>query len=135
MGGFIRCVENYGNHWVEYRDPTDLMEHPSHMEIGLSWCQKANNKWTYNLTNLWKQELHFMTCIVNLDAYELHPGDGEVHARVLQFTHDKGWLLFKNIFVHLCNDYIQMYFYHWNCACIAKLYKNILVLYIGWVFL
>ena len=41
----------FGNHWVEYRDPIDLMECSSTMEIGLCWYQKgANSKWTYDLT-------------------------------------------------------------------------------------
>ena len=26
-----------GNHWVEYRDVIDLIDHPSNMEIGLCW--------------------------------------------------------------------------------------------------
>ena len=26
---------NFGNHWLEYRDPIDLMDHLSNMDIGL----------------------------------------------------------------------------------------------------
>ena len=45
-----------GNHWVEYRDSSDLMDRPSNMEIGLCWYQiRTNNKWTYDHTkNLMK---------------------------------------------------------------------------------
>lgn len=34
-------------------DPiSDLMDHPSNMEIDLYWYQKGiNNKWTYDLTH------------------------------------------------------------------------------------
>ena len=38
------------NHWMEYRDPIDLMDCPSNMKIGLCWYHKrTNNKWTYDL--------------------------------------------------------------------------------------
>jgi hypothetical protein len=38
---------NFGNHWVVYKDPIDLMDRPSSMEIGVSWYQEGtNNKWT-----------------------------------------------------------------------------------------
>jgi hypothetical protein len=30
----------FGNRWVEYRDPIDLMDRSSNMEIGLCWYQK-----------------------------------------------------------------------------------------------
>ena len=36
--------ENFGNYWVEYRDPVDLMDRPSNMDIGLWWYKEANNK-------------------------------------------------------------------------------------------
>ena len=40
----------FGNHWVEYGEPIDLMDHPSKMEIGLCWYQKGtNNMWIYDL--------------------------------------------------------------------------------------
>ena len=43
---------------MEYRDPIDLEECSSNMEIRLCWYQKGtNNRWYV------------------LDAYELHPGD------------------------------------------------------------
>jgi hypothetical protein len=31
----------FGNRWVEYRDPFDLMDRPSNVEIGLCWYQKG----------------------------------------------------------------------------------------------
>ena len=34
----------FGNRWVEYRDPIDLMDHPSNMEIGLCWYQKGQQQ-------------------------------------------------------------------------------------------
>ena len=82
LGEFVRCAEILINCRVEYRDPTDLMDRPSNMEIGLSWFQKGtNNKWTYNLMDHLMADLEtkiaitFMTYIVDLDANELHPGD------------------------------------------------------------
>ena len=42
----------FGNCWMGYRDPIDLMDCPSNMEIDLHGYQKgANNKWTYNFTS------------------------------------------------------------------------------------
>jgi hypothetical protein len=84
LGGFVSCVEFFINRWVEYRDPVDLMDHPSNMEIGLSWFQKGtNNKWTHDLmdhlmANLETKIAICMTCIADLDANELHPGDKNV---------------------------------------------------------
>jgi hypothetical protein len=76
---------NFGNCWVEYRDPIDLMDRPSNMEIGSCWYLKeTNNKWTYNLTNHLMVDLETivalasMTYIVDLDAYELHQGDEKI---------------------------------------------------------
>ena len=38
------------NRWMEYRDPIDLMNYISNIEIGLCWYQKGTNKkWTYDL--------------------------------------------------------------------------------------
>ena len=72
---FVNC-------WVEYKDPIVLMDHSSNMEIGLCWYQKGtNNKWIYDLTNPLMVDLDtiialaFMTYIVDLNAYELHPRD------------------------------------------------------------
>ena len=72
----------FGNCWVEYRDPIDLMDHPSNMRIGLCWYKKGTtNKWTYDLTNFLIINLETittlasMTYIVHFDAYELHLGD------------------------------------------------------------
>jgi hypothetical protein len=71
-----------------------------------------NNKWTYDLTGHVMVYLEtiialaFMTYIVDLFAYELHPGDEKVfndfiNARVLHYTYDRGSLLFKIIFLYL----------------------------------
>ena len=41
-----------GNHWVECKDPVDLMDRQSNMYIDLHWYQKGtNNKQTCNHTN------------------------------------------------------------------------------------
>ena len=32
------------NHWVEYKDPIDFMDHPSNMQIGLCWYQKGQQQ-------------------------------------------------------------------------------------------
>ena len=60
----------FGNHWMDYRDPIDLMDRSSNVKIGLCWYQKgANNKWTYDLTDHLMLDLEIiialatMTCI------------------------------------------------------------------------
>ena len=30
----------FGDYWLEYRDPIDLMDHPSNMKIGSCWYQR-----------------------------------------------------------------------------------------------
>ena len=71
----------FGNHWVEYRDPIDLMDWSSSMEIGVCWYQEGTkNKWTYDLTYHLMVDLKTimalasMIYMVDLDAYELHLG-------------------------------------------------------------
>ena len=73
-----------GNRWVEHRDPINLMDCSSNMEIGLCWCRKeTNNKWTYNhIDHLMKNlestfaiaSMKYIIVVIDLDAYELHPG-------------------------------------------------------------
>jgi hypothetical protein len=41
----------FGNYWVEYRDPVDLMDHPPNMKIGLCWYHKGQQQVTYDLIN------------------------------------------------------------------------------------
>ena len=66
--------------------------------------KRTNNKWTYNLTNH-LIALVSMTYIADLDAYELHPRTKKssmallMNAKVLNYTYDRGSLLFKSIFV------------------------------------
>ena len=61
----------YGNLWVKYRDPIDLMDCPSTMEFGyVGYPKGTNNKWTYNLTD------HLMIylkkiCISFYDMYRI----------------------------------------------------------------
>ena len=74
----------------------------------------TNNKWTYNLIDHWMKNIEIMvslasmTYVVDLDAYELHPGDEKclttllMNARVLYYTYDRGSLLFKHIFAYSC---------------------------------
>ena len=75
----------FGNRWVEYKDPIDLMDRLSNMDIGLCWYQtRANNKWTNNFTGHLMIDLEtiialaIMTYIIDLDAYKLHPRDEKV---------------------------------------------------------
>ena len=72
----------FGSCWVEYKSSIGLMDCPSTMEIGSRWYQKGtNNKWIYDLIDPLVIDLEtiialaFMTYIINLDAYELHPRD------------------------------------------------------------
>ena len=75
------CRE-FGNHWVEYRDPIDLMDCSSNMEIGLPWYQKGtDNNQTDDLMGHLMVGLEkiialaSMRYIVDLDVYGLHPRD------------------------------------------------------------
>ena len=36
--------KKFGNHWMEYRDPIDLMDRPSNMDIGLYWYQRCQQQ-------------------------------------------------------------------------------------------
>ena len=52
MERIIGCIIKLVDLWMKYRDPIDLLDRPSNMEIGLFGYQKGtNNKWTYNLTD------------------------------------------------------------------------------------
>ena len=70
---------------MEFRDPIDLIDCPSNMEIGLCWYQKGTTKkGTYDLTDHLMVDvetltaLASMTYIIDLDANELHMGDEKV---------------------------------------------------------
>ena len=80
----------FGNCWVEFRGPIDLMCHPPNMEIDLCWYVKGtNNKWSHNLTDQLVVNLKtmivipFMTYIVDLNAFELHPEDEKVFINLI----------------------------------------------------
>ena len=52
VGRVYKMRRKFGNRWVEYKDPIDLMDCSSNMEILLCWYQKGtNDKWTYYLTD------------------------------------------------------------------------------------
>ena len=40
VGRAYKMLKKFDNRWVEYRDPIDLMDHPSNMEIGLCGIKK-----------------------------------------------------------------------------------------------
>ena len=75
----------------------------------------TTNKWTYNLTDhsmIYLETIIALapiTYVVDLNAYELHPGDEIkssltllLNAKVIHYTYDTYPLLFKSIFVDLC---------------------------------
>lgn len=73
------------NKWVEYRELIDLLERPSHMEIGLCWYQKDHGSlWTYDLTYHIMVDLEIIialatiTFVVGINLYELHPIDEKI---------------------------------------------------------
>ena len=75
----------FGNRWMKYRDPIDLMDCPSNVEIGLCWYQKrVNNEWTYDLTDHLMLDLETIIVLATMkyigesNVYELHPGDEKV---------------------------------------------------------
>jgi hypothetical protein len=66
------------------------MNHSTNKESGLCWYQHGTNKkWTNNLTDHLMVALEtlialaYMTCIVDLDAYELHLGMEETSTTLL----------------------------------------------------
>ena len=74
--------KKFGNHWVEFTDPLDLIYRPSNVEIGSCWYQeRVNNKWTYDFTDQLMVDLKtiialaIMTYIGESNVYELHLGD------------------------------------------------------------
>ena len=44
VGRVYKMHRKFGNHWVEYRDLIDLMDHPSNMDIGLCCYQKGQQQ-------------------------------------------------------------------------------------------
>ena len=75
----------FDNLWVECRNPIDLMDHPSNMQIGLCCYQKGpNDKRTCDHIDHLMVDLGItsalasMTCIANLYAYESRQGGRKV---------------------------------------------------------
>ena len=70
------------NRWVEYREPIDLLNRSSHMEIGLYWYKKDHGSlWTYDVTDHIMVDLKtiialtIVTFVLRKTLYELHPTD------------------------------------------------------------
>ena len=82
---YYRIRRKLVNRWVEkYKDPIDLMDCSSTMEIDLCWYKKKPTIRSYNLTGHLMVHLGTiiaiasMTYIVDLDASEAHSGDEKV---------------------------------------------------------
>ena len=61
----MRC--KIGNRWIEYRQPIDLLDRPSNMEIGLCWYQNKNGSmWTYDLTDHLMVELETIIALATM---------------------------------------------------------------------
>ena len=50
VGTAYTTREKYGNRWVEYRDPIDLMNHPSNMNNDLCWHQKGRQQVDFTIS-------------------------------------------------------------------------------------
>jgi len=100
---------------------------PSKMYIGLCWYQKGtNNKGAYNHTNhlmIWLEIViasASMTYITDLDVMNVIVGMRNsstillVNARILHYTCDRDWLLFKSIFIY----FMLITIYRFNFLCI-----------------
>ena len=62
----------FANRWVEYREPVDLLDRPSHMEIGSCWYQKDHGSlWTYDLIDHIMVDLETITTLATITLYEL----------------------------------------------------------------
>ena len=64
------CKE-FGNCWMEYKGPIDLMGIHQTQRVAYVDFKKANNRWTYNHTDHFEtiNAFAYMTCIIDLDAY------------------------------------------------------------------
>ena len=69
-----------GNRLIEYRQPIDLFDRPSKMEIRLYWYQNKNGSmWIYDLTDHLMVGLETviaistLTYVIETNLYELHP--------------------------------------------------------------
>ena len=85
LGRAQQMRRNIANRWVEYTEPNDLLDQPSHMQIGLCWYQKDHESlWTYDLTDHIMVDLETIialatiTFIVESNLYEVHPMDAKV---------------------------------------------------------
>ena len=70
------------NKWDEYREPIDLLDRPSHVEVGLCWCQKDHGSlWTSDLTYHVMVYLQTIIALATINVVlgnhlcELHPTD------------------------------------------------------------
>lgn len=119
LGGFIGCTKKLPINGWSIGIQLKMMDRPSNKKISLCWYKKGtNNKWTYDLidhliVNLETiSALASMTYIVDLNAYEFHPGDENssmtllMNVRVLRYTYDRDLLLSKIVFYINVNDYI-----------------------------
>ena len=120
VGRVYKMRGEFGNHWVVYRDPINLMDSPSNMDIGSCWYQNGQKQvnlqlcWSFNdkllmiLLIFWKMiALPSMTYIIDLMIMSYIEGMKKpsttymMNAKVLQSTHDRGCMVFKSIFVYL----------------------------------
>ena len=93
---FYRMHRKFGYCWAECRDPINLMDRPSNMQIGLRWYQKGtNNKRTYNYVDHLMVflktiiVLDSMTYIIaNVNAYECHRRDEKVFIDFIDKCYD-----------------------------------------------
>ena len=93
----------FGDCWLEYMDLIDLMDCPSNMEILLN-----NKKLTYDLIN------HLM---INFFL---------MNGRLLHYTYNRGWLIFKIICVFLL---MTLYYLNTYYVYILAFVKKSLKLY------
>jgi hypothetical protein len=71
-----------GSRWIDYRQPIDLLDQPSNMEIRLYWYQnETRSMWTYDFMNHLMVELEtiialaIMISIMETNLHEWDPMD------------------------------------------------------------
>ena len=104
--------KKFGNHWVECRNPIDLMDCPSNVDIGLCWYEKWTNLQFYgsfhgrvkNKVCISCYSIHcILIClwVTSKGLTSLH-NFMVVYINFIHYTYDRCSLLFKSIFVYSC---------------------------------
>ena len=116
--GFIRCKDNLVILWVEYKDPIDLMEHPSNIENCLCLYKKCKHQ--VDLQSYWSFDEELLMIILifwNNDCISYY----DIYYRLIcSWATSRGWksLQQQSSILRFCilhmigvECYLEVYFY------------------------